>query len=244
VIDASTSKAVNGKVFVSLEQPDANGVDRVVMSTQTAADGSFVFCPLPAGTYDVVVVGSRSLDGVLYMPTIVTGVNAGSTTGSVQLNPPPAVQTAISSANLTGRVTSAGSSGAVSAVIGLSVLETVGPKVYTIPQQPSSSPYFNTTQLVTTAASAGVVVCAPGTDCVNYVLPVASGGAYIGAWSSSGIKLAPASTSTSLASYVVDGQSTTCSTTDATSSPATVLSGTGPFTNVPVAQPLAFMGCQ
>lgn len=244
VLDASTGNPVSGNVFVSVEQPDANGVDRVVMSTVTAADGSFVFCPLPAGTYDVVIVGSRGSDGALYMPSIVTGVQTGSTTGNVKLNPPPASQAAVSSANLTGQVTSAGTSGALPAVIGLSVLETVNAKVYTIPQQPSTSPYFSSTQSVTTAASAGSVTCANGTDCFDYSLPVASGDAYIGAWSSSGTTLAPASTSTSLASYAVDGQSTTCSTTDATTSPATTLSGSGPFASVAVSQVLSFTGCQ
>ncbi len=244
VLDASTGKAVDGNVFVSLEQPDANGVDRVVMSTQAGSDGSFVFCPLPAGTYDVVIVGSGSPDGALYMPTIITGVMTGSTTGSVPLNPPPASQSKLSSANLNGQITSAGSSAAVSAVISLSVLETVNSKVYTIPQQPATSPYFNSTQMITTAASTAAVSCPPGTDCASYTLPVASGSAYIGAWSSSGTTPAPASTTTSLASYAVGGQSTTCTTTDITTSPAIALSGSGPFTNVSVTQTMAFTGCQ
>jgi hypothetical protein len=153
------------------------------MSTQVGSDGSFVFCPLPMGTYDLVIVGSRNSDGALYMPSIVTGVQTGSTTGNVQLNPPSTSMVAASSANLTGQVTSVGSSGAISAVIGLSVLESVNSKTYTIPQQPSTSPYFNSTQSVTTAASTSAVTCPTGTDCDDYTLPVASGGAYIGAWS-------------------------------------------------------------
>lgn len=244
VLDASTGKPVDGSVFVSLEQPDAGGVDRVVMSTQAGSDGSFVFCPLPAGTYDVVIVGSRTSDGAFYMPSIVTGVQTGSTTGNVQLNPPPTALAAVSSANLTGQVTSAGSSTAISAVISLSVLETVNSKVYTIPQQPSTSPYFYSTQSVTTAASTSSITCPADTDCFDYTLPVASGGAYFGAWSSGGTTLAPASTATSLASYAVDGQSTTCSTTDLTTTPPTMLSGSGPFTSVAVSQVLAFTGCQ
>lgn len=244
VVDASTGKPVDGSVFVSLEQPDANGVDRVVMSTQAGADGSFVFCPLPMGTYDVVVVGSRTSDGALYSPSIVTGVQTGSTTGNVPLNPPTTALAAVSAANLTGEVTSAGSSAAISAVIGLSALEMVNSKTYTIPQQPSTSPYFNSTQSVTTAASTSTVTCPTGTDCFDYTLPVASGGAYYGAWSASGTTLAPASTTTALASYTVDGEATTCTTTDATTSPATTLTGSGPFTSVAITQVLAFTGCQ
>ena len=85
VIDSSTGKAVAGMVWVAVEQKDANGVDRVVQSTVANPDGTFVFCPLPAGTYDVVVSGMRQADGALYSPSIVTGVAVGDTTGNIKL---------------------------------------------------------------------------------------------------------------------------------------------------------------
>ena len=69
VLDSSTGKAVNGQVLVALEQKDSAGVDRVVMSTMANADGSFVFCPIPAGTYDVVIVGV-STSGTAYAPNV------------------------------------------------------------------------------------------------------------------------------------------------------------------------------
>ena len=57
VLDSATGNPVNGEVLVALEQKDATGVDRIMMSTLAGSDGSFVFCPIPTGTYDIVVVG-------------------------------------------------------------------------------------------------------------------------------------------------------------------------------------------
>ncbi len=251
VLDSVTGKPVSGNAFVSLEQPDSNGVYRVIQSTPVATDGTFVFCPLPTGmTYDLVVVGNTSA-GVLYQPSIVTGVAVGSTTGNVKLYAPATALLGASSANLTGTVTSAGTSGAVSATVTLSVLESVNSKTYTIPQQPPSTatapytPFFESTLGVTTGATA-TPACTTGTDCFNYSLPVTSGGVYFGAWSASGTTLAPVSMTTSLAGYTVEGQADTCptgQTTTMTSSPAVQLTGTGPFTSVAITPTLAFTGC-
>src|SRR6185437_9492316 len=46
VLDSATGKPVDGKVMVALEQKDSAGVDRIVMTTMTNTDGSFVFCPI------------------------------------------------------------------------------------------------------------------------------------------------------------------------------------------------------
>src|SRR3984957_42405 len=84
VLDSATGNPVNGEVLVALEQKDATGVDRIMMATLAGSDGSFVFCPIPAGTYDVVIVGERA-DGTAYQPSIVTGVANGQTVGTVSL---------------------------------------------------------------------------------------------------------------------------------------------------------------
>jgi hypothetical protein len=47
VLDSTTGNPVNGEVTVALEQKDASGVDRILMSTLAGNDGSFVFCPIP-----------------------------------------------------------------------------------------------------------------------------------------------------------------------------------------------------
>ncbi len=252
VLDASTGQPVAGNVFVALEQPVTTNnvtVDRVVMQTQAAADGTFVFCPLPSGTYDVVVVGVRSADGTLYSPSIVTAVATGATTGNINLYAPAANSPYVganSAANLQGVLTTA----TAAANVPLSVLETVGTTTYTIPQQPASNavapytPNYESTLMVATSTTA-TPACPSGTNCFNYSLPVSSGGPYIGAWAAGGASLQPASTTTALGIYSVDGTTTTCtpSPTEANSGTAVQLA-TPPFTAVPMTQNIAFTGCQ
>lgn len=242
VLDHTTGNPINGNVIVALEQKDSTGIDRITMSTLAGADGSFVFCPIPTGSYDIVVVGERS-DGTAYQPSVVTGVSNGQTTGTVGLyvgstGPSGAVQ-------FSGAVTSQNSAnqGTV-ADIQLSALEAaqVGGTAYTVPllpnaQQPSA------TLAVETATSSG---CATGTDCVGYSMMLPSGGLYIGSYTASGATL---SQSSPLASYVLDGLAFVPSsggTLDCTPSelktPSYVLTTTGSFTVV--AQTLAFAQCQ
>jgi hypothetical protein len=245
VLDNATGNPVSGTVLVALEQKDLTGVDRVQMSTLAASDGTFVFCPLPAGMYDVVIVGTRT-DGTLYQPSILTGVSTGDTTGTVKLYLPTAAAPT-SSANLTGVVTSQNSSttGTI-ADVQLSALETVSSTVYTIPL-PSTSTQTAATIAVETAASTATLTCPTGTDCVNYTMQLASGGPYIGAWSSSGATLAQ---SAPLATYTVDGMAfvpssggtADCSPSELKSTPPSALTGSGPY-NVPVPA-LGFTQCQ
>jgi hypothetical protein len=245
VMDQATGNPVSGAVLVAVEQKDAaTGVDRVVMSQMAGSDGTFVFCPLPAGTYDVVVVGTRT-DGALYEPSIVTGVATGDTTGTVNLYLP--ANTANSGATLKGLVTSQNSSNAATvAQVELSALETVNSTTYTIPLAPTST-QSSPTLALETAPSTTTLTCPTGTDCVSYTMQISSGGPYIGAWSASGPALTQ---SAPLATYVVDGIAFVpgsggkldCSPSELQSTPASALSGTGPY-NAAVPT-LAFMSCQ
>jgi Domain of unknown function (DUF4382) len=198
VLDKTTGKPVNGSVLVALEQKDSAGVDRIVMSTMAGADGTFVFCPIPAGTYDVVIVGQRA-DGVAYQASIVTSIANGQTTGNVNLYAGTAGTNG--SAALAGTVTSQNSANSGTAVdLELSALETVGttaPSTFTIPLIPNAQQQSAT--LVT--ASAASTSCATGTDCVNYSMTLPAGGPYVGAYSASGTTLTQ---SAPLATYVVD----------------------------------------
>jgi hypothetical protein len=204
VVDSATGKAVNGTVYVAVEQPDTTmaKVDRVVMYEKVNADGTFVFCPLPAGMYDVVIVGTNAA-GSFYQPTIVTGVSVGSTTGTVKLTLPAATP----NASLSGIVTAqtASNTGAI-ADVQLSALETVGTATYTIPLPPTST-QSSATLGVETAAAVAPATCPAGspsgtTDCASYTLNVPSGAVNIGAWASSGPTL---TVTTNLATYSVDG---------------------------------------
>ena len=247
VLDGSTGKPLAGTAWVAVEQKDLSGVDRVIQSTIANADGTFVFCPLTAGTYDVVVSGVRTADGALYPPSIITGVTVGDTTGNIKLNP-PALVAASSFANLNGLVTSANNAtpaAPISIDVTLTALATVGTGTYTIPQQPAATPYYGVSQVVVTGAGqvgTPPVACPSGTDCINYSLPVPSGGAYIGAWSAGGTTLAQPAP---LASYTVDGMTNSaCTATEVNSNPPLALSGSGPFTSEAITPNLQFTGCQ
>lgn len=198
VIDSATGNPVNGTVLVAVEQKDSGGIDRIQRATLAGTDGAFVFCPLPAGTYDVVIVAAQA-NGAVYQPSIVTGVSVGSTVGNVLLSTPAAV--AGSAATLSGTVSSQNSSNAATvADVALSVLETIGTSTFTIPLAPTSSQSAATAS-VETAPSTATLTCPTGTDCAAYSLQVAFGAPYIGAWSAAGTSLTPAAAS---ASYVVD----------------------------------------
>jgi len=228
---------------VALEQKDSAGVDRVVMSTMANADGSFVFCPIPAGTYDVVIVG-MSTGGTAYEPSIVTGITNGQTTGNVNLY--AGTVGTMGAATFTGMVTSQNNSntGTV-ADVQLSVLETdaASGATYTIPLLPTGQ-QSSATVAVETAASTATLTCPTGTDCVDYSLVVSAGGPYVGAYTTSGPTLTQI---TPLASYTIDGVasldgSPDCNPFEEKSQVYAIASG-GPFT-IAVANPLAFMACQ
>lgn len=238
VVDAATGKPVVGSAVVVLEQ-NINGIDRPVggSSKVVNTDGTFVYCPLPAGTYDVVVVGTTS-GGAFYQPSIVTGVSVGSTTGTIKLYLP----TASTNASLAGTVSSQNSSnqGTV-ADVQVSALETVNSTKYTIPL-PLTSTQTSATLNVETAPGSG---CSAGTDCAPYTLNVPGGAVNIGAWASSGVTL---TVSTSLASYNVDGLAVVpgsggtpdCNPSEITTTPATTL--TSSTLNV-TGLDLAFKSC-
>lgn len=252
VLDGATGKVVAGSVLVALEQKDSTGVDRVIMATMANADGTFVFCPIPAGTYDVVIVGESSgvatdppgTGVVAYDPSIVTGITNGQTTGNVNLYASTAGT--MGAATFTGMVTSQNSSNSGTvADVQLSVLETDSSSggTYTIPLLPTTQ-QTSATVAVETAASTTTLTCPMGTDCVDYTLVVPAGGPYIGAYATSGASLTQIAP---LASYVIDGVasldgSADCSPAEEKSQVYAIASG-GPFT-IAVANPLAFTMCQ
>jgi hypothetical protein len=278
---STTSVSMNGKVVtaganpvavagavVSLEQPDATGVDRVLVSTTTASDGTWVICPVMQGQtskpYDVVVTGATSA-GVLFAPSIVTGVTIGSTVGTVALNMPAGtnITAATSTAVLSGQVTSENASNAGTAIDAtLTVLETFTNGTYTIPLPMTATQNAGTAVTVTTATfTSQSPACNPTSAfCADYgplaqnfspaqasgPLQVPAAGAYIGTWSSSGATLTQP---TILPGYVVDGIATvpnSAATSDCANNGeakaailfnanAPTLAGTGN---------LAFTGCQ
>jgi hypothetical protein len=197
VLDSATGNPVNGEVLVALEQKDATGVDRIMMSTLAGSDGSFVFCPIPTGTYDIVVVGEGS-DGTGYQPAIVTGAANGQTIGSVSLHPPAGGATGV--VQFTGTISSQnGASQGTSMDAQLSALETIaGGTTFTIPLLPNAQQPSATLSLETASSPA----CGAGVDCVTYATTLPSGGPFLGTYSASGVTLSQGFLQ---ANYVLDG---------------------------------------
>lgn len=246
VVDSATGKAVTGgNVMVALEQPDSNGIDRVVMATNADANGNFVFCPIPAGNYDVVAVGVNG-SNVSYAATVTTAVPNGSTIANIQLKATTGVSTA--PATLTGQISTAGASAATSADIQLSALQTttVNGKslTFTMPLAEQNS----ATASISTATGA---TCAPNTDCATYSLNVPGMSPNVGVFAASGTTWSQDTTST--VGYNVEGQAfvpssggtSDCSPSTVTSTQTTANASltVTPGASVQVAA-LAFTGCQ
>jgi hypothetical protein len=241
VVDSATGKQIVGTVTVALEQKDATGIDRIFMSTLVRADGTFIFCPLPIGTYDVVIVGS-STSGVVYSPTVITGVTTGSAIPVAPLYAPAGGLSVTSI--LTGKVTSQNAANPLAGTaihVELSALETLSSSLtVTVPLVPTSGD----ASVTLARATASGVSCAAGTDCANYSMRVPVGATYSGAFSASGSTVTQ---SLLPAAYKVDGIAfvpssggvLSCSPSELTSTAVTAVAGAA----LPVG-PLAFTGCQ
>jgi hypothetical protein len=239
VLDSATGNPVNGQVLVALEQKDATGVDRIMMATLAGNDGTFVFCPIPTGTYDIVVVGEGS-DGTGYQPSIVTGAANGQTIGSVSLHLAAGGATGV--VQFTGTISSQnGASQGTSMDAQLTALETIASGTFTIPLLPNSQQPSATLSVETAASSA----CTVGTDCATYAMALPSGGPFLGAYSASGVTLSQSSLQ---ANYILDGLASVPSsggTADcAPSEQKTQSYMPPPSGGALVAQPLVFVQCQ
>ena len=238
VVDAVTKASISGgKVVVALEQPDSTGIDRVVMETVPDATGNFVFCPVPAGTYDVVAVAING-QGVAYGATVTTGVQPGNALTQVPLAPTTGTSTA--PATITGQITTVNASNTgTSADISLSTLQSISSTVMaTIPQAATSSATLS-------LATATNVACPANTQCATYSVQVPALNPSIGAFSASGTTYV---NSTGTVNYTLDalafvpnsGNTTSC-TPPEQKSPAPIAVTAGTTANAAV---LAFTGCQ
>lgn len=200
VIDGMTSKPVPG-ALIFIEQPDSNGIDRVIEGTRSAPDGTFIFCPLPSGTYDVVADAETTtslLVSTTYNATVTFKVPTGSAMGNIPLAPEPAsvrsATTTSSPATIEGQITTSANAGSpTSADVNLSALQSVlaagssTPVFVTVPVLASAPTPPN----VATAGAPSVQFagssssCPAGTDCENYQLLVPASNPEAGVFSSS-----------------------------------------------------------
>jgi Domain of unknown function (DUF4382) len=237
VVDSATGKpVVGGTTVVALEQKDAAGVDRVIMSTLTDANGNFSLCPVPTGTFDLVIAAVNGA-GVFYSPSVTTGVQNSTAVGQIPLTQEPNTGNT-GPASLAGVVQTAGA-GPISEIVTVSALQTVsinGSNVLvTIPLAQKSLATLN----VTTAGGAS---CQAGTDCASFTLAVPGVNAFVGAFSSSGTKYTQA---TGNVTYNADGQpvphadnTPVCTQTDVPGAAVNVTPG-----STFQAGTLAFTGC-
>jgi hypothetical protein len=200
VVSSATNAPVSGgTTVVALEQKDSvTGVDRVIMETLADSTGAFVFCPVPAGMYDVVV---DAVDGsqVAYGATVITGVQPGNSLGTVPITPQGGVNQAAGS--ITGQVTTSTGSAAIAVNISVSALQSImvngSPLLVTIPLASQSATSVNLTT--------GTTGCPANTDCANYTLTVAAANPSVGPFSTSGTQT-PAPPSGGAADYTVDAE--------------------------------------
>lgn len=152
IVDASNNNLpVNGgTTVVALEAPDQNGVDRVLLSTTTDANGAFALCPVPPGTYDLVAVAIDK-NRIQYATTVITGVQAGTVVGNV-----PVFSDSVP-ALISGTVSTSGTSGED---VLLSALQSVnnGAFTFTVP----SAELAAATQTLTAAPSHAYLLSLPG----------------------------------------------------------------------------------
>ena len=247
IVDSLSAQPVaGGNTVVALEQKDSSGIDRVIMETVTDSSGAFVFCPVAAGSYDVVAVAISGA-GVAYAATVITGVQPGNALGTVPLV--AQAGTNKSPASITGQVTTSTGSAATSADISISALQAISVNnstlLVTIPLAAQSAA---TASLMTAAAAS----CPAKTECASYTLSVPALNPSVGTFSTGGSQK-PAAPASGSANYSVDarafvpggGGALDCNPSDletsstSTNTNLTVTAGT----NVSAAT-LAFSGCQ
>ena len=232
---------VGGNTVVALEQRDANNVDRVIMETIAGANGGFVFCPVPAGTYDIVVTAINAA-GTAYAATVITGVQPGNSLGNIPLTP------AALPALVKGQITSSTGAAATVADISLSALQqiTVG-----------TTNVMITTPLAQQSSATATLVTAPGTcpantDCVSYTLSVPAANPSVGAFVTTGTQT-PAAPPAGTVNYTMDAAAFVPGSAGVADCNPSTLQTSQTSTNTPLtataattltAATLAFTGCQ
>jgi len=238
--------------------PDSTGIDRVVMETATDSNGNFRFCPLPTGTFDIVIVcvGPNNLP---YNATSIVNVPNGTNLNAIPL---VAEVGASSPAVLQGVVTASTSSGGASVDVSLSALQSISfnsgmavNRQLTIPLQSipatPTSPVVVSTGLVSPATNTACPAGSPANaNCSIYTLVVPASNPSVAVFSSSGFSYAapaPGSvffTVDAIAALPMSGGASDCSPSelstskDANNQPLQVTAGT--TTNV---ARIDFAGC-
>jgi uncharacterized protein DUF4382 len=193
VVDSITKAPIAGSVQVAIEQQDpTSGVDRILMQTVADSNGNFNFCPLPTGSFDIVVVGIGPAN-VPYNATTVLNVPNGTNLGAIPLI---AEVGATAPAVLQGFVTATNGAVAGTIDVSISALQTVASgaattRPITIPLQTipttTTTPEVDSTGLVSVSTNTSCPTGAPAnSNCASYTLVVPASNPSVGIFSSSG----------------------------------------------------------
>jgi hypothetical protein len=161
VVDSLTKAPIAGNVIVAIEQTDSTGVDRILMQTTADSQGNFRFCPLPTGTFDIVVV-ALGTGNIPYNATAALNVPNGSNLGTIPL---VAEVGATGPAVLQGFVTAKTATGGASADVSLAALQSItlsggGTRQLNIPLQNAPA-----TALTSAVTSTGLISISDSTNC-------------------------------------------------------------------------------
>ena len=174
VLDKNSGSGISGAV-VFLEQKDLAGIDRMIMQTTSKSEGTFIFCPVPAGSFDVVadalVEDLSAGTTTVYNATITLGVPSGTAMGNIPLIPETVNKLP---AEIRGQVTTSTGSAATQADVSVSALQTANTILVTIPLLGSFNP--NNIDVITEAGGG----CPPNTDCAEYALFVPASNPLVG----------------------------------------------------------------
>jgi hypothetical protein len=246
VVDSVTGVAVSGgTTVIALEQLDTsnnNNIDRVIMETVAASDGGFSFCPVTAGTYDVVVSAVDG-NGHVYAASVITGVQPGDNLMNIP------VTAAGAAASLQGTITTSTGNSATAADIELAALQPVTETINNVATTvqitaPLASQSAATANFTTQALGS----CPSNTDCSDYTLAVPAATPGVGAFTANQNQKLSTAPGLGSATYTVDAQTFVpgsaspagdCSPAEKITTPINVTSG--PIFAVPLLQ---FTGCQ
>jgi hypothetical protein len=180
-------------VLVAIEQPNNTGVDRILMQTAADANGNFRFCPLPTGTFDIVI-DAVSATNVPYNATAVLNVPNGTNLNTIPLI---AETGATAPAVLQGFVTATKGASTATADVTLAALQTVAlsgsaSRQITVPLESinavGATPAVDSTGTISVEASTSCPVGAPvNSNCAQYTLVVPASNPNVGIFSSSGV---------------------------------------------------------
>ena len=193
VVDSVAKTPIAGNVIVALEQPDSMGIDRVVMQAAADSQGNFRFCPLPMGTFDIVVValGTANLP---YNATAVVNVANGTNVSAIPL---VAEARATGPAVLQGFVTAKTATTGATADVSLAALQAINmssgvTRQLTIPlqntQAAAMTPAVMSTGLISITDSKSCPMGSPtSANCAQYTLVVPASNPSVGVLAAGGL---------------------------------------------------------